>query len=130
MAWETTKTQHLLKNSESGVYYARIKQAGKQVWLSLRTNVYSVAKAKLPRKINELRNAPETNPGLEKGKPSVESLIAEYIAAVKRATDIKSSTVYYREQLIVAIRKTWPELARTASKNISEKDCARWAKRF
>ena len=53
MAWETTKTQHLLKNSESGVYYARIRQGGKQVWQSLKTDVYSVAKAKIPGKISE-----------------------------------------------------------------------------
>jgi hypothetical protein len=32
MVWETTKTEHLLKNSESGVNYARIRQGGKQVW--------------------------------------------------------------------------------------------------
>jgi hypothetical protein len=75
MAWETTKTQHLLKNSESGVYYARIKQGGKQVWQSLKTDVYSVAKAKLPGKISELRNAPGAKPGVEKGKISLENLI-------------------------------------------------------
>src|SRR5262245_58293406 len=109
MAWETTKTQHLPKNSESGVYYARIKRGGKQVWLSLKTDIYSVAKAKLPGKINELRNAAEVKPSGERGKLSVEDLIVEYFASVKRATDIKPSTVHYREQLILAIRKTWPE---------------------
>jgi hypothetical protein len=30
MAFEMTKTQHLLKNSKSGVYYARIKHGGKR----------------------------------------------------------------------------------------------------
>ena len=106
MAWETTKTQHLLKNSESGVYYARIKQGGKQVWQSLKTDVYSVARAKLPGKISELRNALGAKQGVEKSKASVENLVAEYIASVKRATDIKPSTVHYREQIIAAIGRS------------------------
>lgn len=38
MAWETRQRQHVLKNSESGMYYAWIKQGGKRVWLSLKTD--------------------------------------------------------------------------------------------
>ena len=86
MAWETTKTQHLLKNSESGVYYARIKQGGKQVWLSLKTDVYSVAKAKLPGKIIQLRNAAEVKPSVESGKRSVKDLLVEYLANQNQPT--------------------------------------------
>jgi hypothetical protein len=112
------------------VYYARIKQGGKQVWQSLKTDVSSVAKAKLSGNISELRNAPDVKTGVERGKVSVENLIVEYIASVKRATDIKPSTVHYRKQIIVAIRKTWPGLATMAPKAVTEKACAEWAKKF
>jgi hypothetical protein len=43
MKWEKTKTAHLLKNSDSGTYYARLYRDGKEVWKSLKTQVYSVA---------------------------------------------------------------------------------------
>src|SRR3984893_12615430 len=107
-----------------------LSRGGKQVWQSLKTDVYSVAKAKLPGKISELRNASGRKPSVEKGKASIESLIAEYIASVKRAADIKPSTVHYREQIIIAIRKTWPGLATMAPRAVTEKACAEWAKRF
>src|ERR1700730_1155738 len=106
-----------------------LSRGGKQVWQSLKTDVYSVAKAKLPGKISELRNASGRKPSVEKGKASIESLIAEYIASVKRAADIKPSTVHYREQIIIAIRKTWPGLATMAPRAVTEKACAEWAKR-
>ena len=45
--WKRTKVQNLLQNSESGRYYARFRVAGKQKWISLKTDVYTVAKLRL-----------------------------------------------------------------------------------
>jgi hypothetical protein len=50
--WEKTQTQFLLRNSQSGIYYARLYVGGKEIWKSLRTDVYSVAKARLPELIS------------------------------------------------------------------------------
>ena len=42
--WEKTKTQFLLRNTESGIYYGRAYAQGKEVWKSLKTDVASVAR--------------------------------------------------------------------------------------
>jgi hypothetical protein len=44
--WEATKVQFLLRNSISGIYYARLYYGGKGTFKSLKTDVYSVAKAR------------------------------------------------------------------------------------
>jgi hypothetical protein len=41
MKWRKTKVQFPLKNAESGIYYARLFFNGKEVWKSLKTDVYS-----------------------------------------------------------------------------------------
>ena len=43
--WQKTKTQFLLRNAESGIFYARLYRDGREVWKSLKTDVYSVAVA-------------------------------------------------------------------------------------
>ncbi len=41
MKWRKTKVQFPPKNAESGIYYARLFFNGKEVWKSLKTDVYS-----------------------------------------------------------------------------------------
>ena len=53
--WEKTKTQFLLRNTESGIYYGRAYAQGKEVWKSLKTDVASVARARLSDFLAELR---------------------------------------------------------------------------
>jgi hypothetical protein len=57
MAWQKTKTQFLLKNSESGRYYARFYRGKREIWKALRTNVYSVAVARLGEEIKAVKQA-------------------------------------------------------------------------
>ena len=45
--WERTNVTNLLRNRQSGNYYARVKVNGKQKWRSLKTEVFSVAKLRL-----------------------------------------------------------------------------------
>jgi len=45
--WERTNVTNLLRNRESGKYYARVKVNGKQKWRTLDTKVFSVAKLRL-----------------------------------------------------------------------------------
>jgi|GEM_PF-4473101 len=42
--WETTNVTNLLRNRQSGPYYARVKVNGKQKWRGLERTVFSVAK--------------------------------------------------------------------------------------
>ena len=45
--WERTPVQNLLRNGESGRYFGRWTVAGKQIWRTLNTDVFSVAKLRL-----------------------------------------------------------------------------------
>jgi hypothetical protein len=67
MAWETTTIQYLLKNSESGRYYARLKKEGKQIWKRLETDVYSVAQSWLAKHVQETKSARKTTESVSPG---------------------------------------------------------------
>ena len=45
--WQRTSVQNLLKDSRSGRFYGRWIVSGKQIWRSLRTDVFTVAKLRL-----------------------------------------------------------------------------------
>ena len=40
--WETTNIPNLLKNAASGRYYGRFTVSGKQKWVNLRTDIWSI----------------------------------------------------------------------------------------
>jgi integrase len=130
MIWEKTKTQFLLRDKISGRYYCRLYANNKQHWHSLGTDSISVAKARLAAYIKEFRAATSIKQTVEQGTATVEQLAQAYLEAVHQAVDIKPSTVHYREQLVKAILKKWPDLSTSQPKDISETDCTTWAKRF
>jgi hypothetical protein len=56
--WEKTNVTNLLRNRQSGIYYARARVHGKQKWRSLETTVFTVAKLKLGDVEKDLRWVP------------------------------------------------------------------------
>jgi integrase len=130
MVWQKTKKQFLLRDKNSGRYYCRLFADGKQHWFSLKTTVFTVAEVKLAEKLKEFRKANKTTQAVEHGKATVEQLAQIYLAGQKLRPDIKASTVFYREQCVAALLKTWPELATVKPRDVSEADCQTWAKRF
>jgi integrase len=130
MVWLKTRKQFLLREKNSGRYYARLFADGKQHWFSLKTDVFSVAEAKLGEKIKEFRKANKPPKTVEQGKATVEQLAKVYLSGQKLRPDIKASTVHYREQCVVSLLKTWPELATIKPRDVTESDCKAWAKRF
>ncbi len=56
--WDTTREPNLLRNSARGRYYGRFTLGGKQMWVHLETDVWTVAKIRLAderAKIEQLR---------------------------------------------------------------------------
>jgi len=45
--WETTRESNLLRNIESGRFYARFRIFGKRKWVNLGTDIFSTAKMRL-----------------------------------------------------------------------------------
>jgi len=52
--WGKTKVQCLVRNTHSGIYYARARVNGKLLWKTLETDSLTVAKARLPKVLAEL----------------------------------------------------------------------------
>ena len=125
-----TKVQFLLKDAESGRSYARLFFNGKEVWRSLKTDVFSVAQARLAILVKDSRSATKASQTVETGKATVETTAGVYLERVRQSVNLKASTVDYREQLVSAILKPWPELATSRPKDLSETDCENWASRY
>jgi integrase len=130
MAWQKTKVQFLLKNSDSGVYYARLYRDGKEIWKSLKTDVFSVAQARLAVEAKAVQQAVKANATVESGRATVETIAKAYMDGVRLDASLKKSSVHYRQQCVSAIIKSWPELSTLAPKSVTESQCAEWSARF
>jgi len=128
--WEKTAVQNLVRHAESGRYYGRAFANGKEVWKSLKTAHFSVAKARLPAFLQEHR---------EKQAPSISDASAKltFAEALKlhqqRLADdvtLKPTTRHYWNQIFTSLLKTWPGLAEKEVRRVSRTDCDEWARRF
>ncbi len=45
--WDTTREQNLLRNAPRGRYYGRFTLGGKQKWVNLETDDWTIAKARV-----------------------------------------------------------------------------------
>jgi integrase len=114
-AYGKTKTQFLYKHT-NGQYYARGYVQGKSVWRSLKTDLYSAAVVRLKPALDEIRLQPKP---ATISAATVGDLIEFYLAQVSRTVGIKPSTVHYRKQLFVRIRKEWPGVDDLVPRKIS-----------
>jgi integrase len=124
--WAKTNVSNLLRNTDSGRYYARIKVSGRQVWRSLDTAALSVAKLRLPDLEKEVRSV--SAPVRSTEKTSFRYWLLR-LREKMEAENIKPSTLLrYRiaERALVA---TWPNLEYADVRRITEIDCKEWSKR-
>ena len=128
--WERTNVTNLLRNGQSGTYYARVKVNGKEKWRSLKTKVFSVAKLKLGDVERDERSkgmvaAAESLP--QGGETTVERFIAIYLARTKNDSALRPSTKTRHETAVKAILKTWRDLPLRDARRVTPTDCQQWA---
>jgi hypothetical protein len=51
-----TKVRRLVRNTHSGIYYARTQVKGKLQWKTLETDILTVAQARLPKRPRPVRS--------------------------------------------------------------------------
>ena len=110
--WLKTQTQNLFRNRDSETYYGRWRIGGKQIWKSLKTDVFSVAKLRLAdesAKIERLRGAGRA---MASGDCTMHDILEAYREQTNGRQDIKLSTKTAINDALRKILKTWPELAR------------------
>lgn len=138
--WTKTRIQNLWKH-RSGVYYGRFNRKGKDQWRSLKTTLLEVAKVRLSEFTGEVDKTATPREAQAAGKMSFGEAAAVFLERLKSSglglrgkrsnrKRITESSIHYREQTIRALLKSWPELATTDVKKISEADCEKWAERF
>ena len=126
--WEKTSQQNLVRH-KSGRYYARTFANNKEIWKSLRTSHFSVAKARLAEFLREHR-AKQT--GAINGAAKMTFGDALKIHQQNQADDvtIKPSTRHYWNQIFVALLKSWPGLEDREVRRVTKADCNEWSRKF
>jgi integrase len=124
--WQRTKTQFLLRNSESGIYYARLYRDNKQIWKSLQTDVYSVAVARLAEERKVVQAAVKAD-RVTSTSATIGALTEAYMASVRLDRSIKKSMVRYRQQCVDAIRNFGEDILDLPLKSVTESHCEAFA---
>src|SRR5450755_3644028 len=127
--WEKTGQQNLVRH-KSGRYYARTFGNNKEIWKSLRTSHFSVAKVRLAEFLREHREKQVA--GVSDAAAKMTFAEALKIHQQNQAGDvtIKPSTRHYWNQIFVALLKSWPVLADWELRRITKTDCIEWARKF
>jgi integrase len=128
--WAKTPVANLIRYRSSGVYFARVRVAGKLIRQSLKTNVFSVAKIRLADLTQEQRKAAEVGKLSANGKMSFGDARRIYEERLKNNQRLKPTAKQYRMRTIKDLGKTWSGLNATDIRRISERDCLEWAAKY
>jgi integrase len=127
--WQKTKVQNLVRH-KSGRYYARAFSNGKEIWKSLRTDHFSVAKSRLAEFLKEHREKQTGNVGEASAKMTFSEALKLHQQNLTDDVTIKPSTRHYWNQIFAALLKSWPDLADREVRRITKSDCREWARKF
>jgi integrase len=129
--WERTNVTNLVRNGQSGIYYARVKVNGKDKWRSLKTARLSVAKLKLADVEKEVRAQGQVAVSEDATAGSSETTVQRFIGIYRTRTtnnsSLASATKSRRDIAVKALVKTWPELPYRDARRVTPTDCQQWA---
>ena len=128
--WERTSVQCLLRNRKSGRYYGRWVISGKQKWVSLDTDLFSVAKLRLTDEASKVGRRRGSRNAVEAGAGTVADLMAVYEERTKANADLRPSSIASRLVALKKVRKTWPGLAALKPSQVTHPAVAAWVSRF
>lgn len=132
--WQKTPVANLLKNRDSGRYYFRasVTRNGKrrEVWRSLRTTTFSVAKLRLIDEQAKIEQQRQSEGALDGKTISMGRIASVYRAQVGNNAELKPKSKEAREEALDRLFRTWPGLNALLVKDITPDDCERWANAF
>jgi integrase len=127
--WESTRVQNL-KRHKSGGYYARLFLNGKEVWKSLKTKHFSVAESRMADALKEHRQRKSRKTSASSAKMTFQQAADLHMAQLEQNVRIKSRTREYWREILNSLLKSWPDLADTEVRKVTEAACREWAARF
>ncbi|MGD0087127.1 MAG: hypothetical protein ABSC24_08355 [Verrucomicrobiota bacterium] len=110
---------NLIRYKPSGTYFGRVRVNGKLIRRSLETHVLTVVKLKHSDFLQDHRRLAINKGQSVKGEVITEMLKTE----IADDRNNKPRTKLYKEEELIALRKTWPDLYSTDIAKISRKDC-------
>jgi len=127
--WEKTSQQNLVRH-KSGRYYARTFGNNKEIWKSLRTTHFSVAKARLAEFLREQREKQVATANQSSAKMTFAEALAIHLQNQADDVTIKPGTRHYWTQIFTSLLKSWPGLDERELRRITKTDCTDWARKF
>jgi integrase len=127
--WEKTRVQSLVRH-RSGIYYARTFGNNKEIWKSLRTEHFSVAKARLAEFLREHREKQAAVANHSSAKMMFGEALAIHLQNLDDDVTIKPNTRHYWKQIFTALLKSWPGLGERELRRLTKTDCKEWARKF
>lgn len=124
--WEKTRLQNMVRH-KSGRYYARLYLNGKEVWKSLKTDHFSIAETRLADAQKEHRQRKSRQTATSDPKITFKQAAELHFQRLDLNVSIKRNTRRYWREIHTAILKSWPELAETQIRRITNAACREWA---
>jgi integrase len=128
--WETTREPNLLRNTASGRYYGRFTLSGKQKWVNLETDVWTVAKLRLADERAKIERLRQSATDVSSGDASVGSLVMLYRQRIADRVDIRPETRRRLREEVDAIIKTWPGFEGLAPRQLTRQSVTEWRNRL
>ena len=128
--WETTREPNLLRNRASGRYYGRFTVSGKQKWLNLKTDVWTVAKLRLADERVKIERSRLTVTSVSSGEAVMGALATLYKQRIEDRVDIKPKTKRRLSEEVDAIVKTWPGFQDLAPRQMTREAVTEWRNRM
>jgi integrase len=124
--WVKTPYPNLIRYKPSGNYFGRVRVNGKLIRRSLETHVLTVAKLKLSDFLQDHRRL-----AINKGESVLGEVIIEmFKQEIESDHNNKPRTKLYKQEVLTALKKAWPELYSKDIAKISKKDCNEWAAEY
>ena len=106
MRIESTSVKNLIKDGDSGIYYARIKIRQRVIVRSLETDVPTTAKLRLPDKLAEIRTQTNADPDVPlEYRATFEEALKLYEIEVAHDINLADSTKEFRLRMVPRLRE-------------------------
>ena len=127
--WDTTREPNLLRNTASGRYYGRFTLGGKQKWVNLETDVWTIAKTRVADERAKIERLRRTADSVTAGDARMGALAALYRQRIEDRVDIKPKTKRRLREEVETVIKTWPEFEGLSPDKISRQAVLEWRNR-
>ena len=137
--WVKAPVSNLVRYRASGIYFARAKVGGKLIRQlirqslirqSLKTDVLSIAKLRLKDLLAGEQRKTELRKSITAGKMTFGDALEIYKRRIREDAEAKLSTKKYQNEILGAVKKSWPELNSLDVKKITHAECTEWRSRF